>query len=96
MRLHLLAVSHFKSGKNRAEIARMLNMSRRIVNEWVTNYLSKGILALESKKSTERPSYLSKQDKEALSLYIKIQCQSDTGGRLTGESFECTLTLSLT
>ncbi len=31
MRLRLLAVSHFKSGKNRAEIARMLNMSRRIV-----------------------------------------------------------------
>ena len=41
MRLRLLAVSHFKSGKNRAEIARMLNMSRRIVNDWVANYLSK-------------------------------------------------------
>ena len=33
MRLRLLAVSHFKSGKNRAEIARMLNISRRILVE---------------------------------------------------------------
>ena len=30
MRLRLLAVPHFKSGKNRAEIARMLNISRII------------------------------------------------------------------
>ena len=86
MRLRLLAISHFKSGKNRAEIARMLNMSRRIVNEWVANYLSKGILGLESKKSTGRPSYLGEQEKKTLSLYIKAQSRSDVGGRLTGES----------
>jgi len=49
MRLGLLAVSHFKLGKNSAEIAWMFNISRRIVNEWLVNYLSKGISALESK-----------------------------------------------
>lgn len=88
MRLRLLAVSHFKSGKNRAEIARMLNISRRIVNDWVANYLSRGISALESKKQTGRPSYLSEQEKQTLSLYIKAQSQSDAGGRLTGESIQ--------
>lgn len=86
MRLRLLAVSHFKSGKNKAEIARMLNISRRIVNEWVGKYLSKGISALESKRPTGRPSYLTEQEKQTLSLYIKAQSQSDMGGRLTGES----------
>ena len=86
MRLRLLAVSHFKSGKNRAEIARMLNMSRRIVNDWVASYLSKGISALESKSPTGRPSYLTEQEKQTLSLYIKAQSQSDMGGRLNGES----------
>ncbi len=85
MRLRLLAVSHFKSGKNRAEVARTLNISRRIVNDWVANYLSEGLLGLESKKPTGRPSYLTEQDKEILSQYIKAQCQSDMGGRLTGE-----------
>jgi DNA-binding transcriptional regulator LsrR (DeoR family) len=42
MRLRLLALSHFKSDNNRAEIARMLNMSRRIINEWfvVVDYLT--------------------------------------------------------
>ena len=86
MRLRLLAVSHFKSGKNRTEIARMLNMSRRIVNDWVASYLSKGISALESKSPTGRPSYLTEQEKQTLSLYIKAQSQSDMGGRLNGES----------
>ena len=86
MRLRLLAVSHFRSGKNRSEIARMLNISRRIVNEWVANYLSKGISALESKSPTGRPSYLTEQEKQTLSLYIKTQSQSEMGGRLTGES----------
>ncbi|PAJ73331.1 hypothetical protein CJF42_16375 [Pseudoalteromonas sp. NBT06-2] len=51
MRLRLLAVSNFKSGKNRSEIARLLNISRRIVNTWIANYLSKGVSTLESKKA---------------------------------------------
>jgi len=88
MRLRLLAVSHFKSGKNRAEVARMLNISRRIVNNWVANYLSKGLHGLESKKPTGRPSYLTEQQKQTLSLYIKTQSQSEAGGRLTGESIQ--------
>ena len=38
MRLRLLAVAHFKAGKNRAAVARMLNVSRRMVNHrgWPT------------------------------------------------------------
>ena len=77
MRLRLLAVSHFKSGKNRSEVARTLNISRRIVNDWVANYISEGLLGLESKKPTGRPSYLTEQDKAMLSQYIKTRCQSD-------------------
>jgi len=88
MRLHLLAVSHFKSGKNRAEVGRMLNISRRIINDWVGNYLSEGLSRLESKKPTGRPSYLTEQQKQTLSLYIKAQSQSEVGGRLTGESIQ--------
>jgi len=35
----------FKSGKNRAETARMLNISRRIVNTWVATTSAKNISA---------------------------------------------------
>ena len=37
-RLRLLAVYYFLDGKNRTEIAYMLQLSRRIVNEWVKRY----------------------------------------------------------
>ncbi len=50
MRKRLLAVAHFKVGKNRAEVARSLNVSRRMVNEWVAKYLKGGTSVLESKK----------------------------------------------
>jgi DNA-binding transcriptional regulator LsrR (DeoR family) len=44
MRMRLLAVAHFKAGKNKADVARTLNVSRRMVmvNEWVANYFKGG------------------------------------------------------
>lgn len=45
--------SDFKLGKNRAEISRILNISRIIVNQWVANYLSKAMSSLESKSPTD-------------------------------------------
>jgi transposase len=50
MRKCLLAVAHFKAGKTGAEVARSLNVSRRMINKWVAKYLKGGISALESKK----------------------------------------------
>ncbi|MBU3018037.1 helix-turn-helix domain-containing protein, partial [Paraglaciecola agarilytica] len=69
MRMRLLAVAHFKAGKNKAEVARTLNVSRRMVNEWVAKYLKGGISALESKKPSGRPCHLTEQQKVALIDY---------------------------
>ncbi|MFQ3220923.1 MAG: transposase [Paraglaciecola sp.] len=88
MRMRLLAVAHFKAGENRAKVARMLNVSRRMVNDWVANYLKGGINALESKKSPGRPCRLTDQQKEALALYIEQQNLSTKGGRLNGEMLQ--------
>lgn len=71
MRIRLLAVAHFKAGKNRADVARTLNVSRRMVNEWVANYLKGWIVALESKKPSGRPSLLTESQKAALAQYIE-------------------------
>ena len=51
-KMRLLAISHFIDGKNRSEIAIILKISRRSVNHWVRNYLSQGIDALNTGKST--------------------------------------------
>jgi transposase len=56
MRMRLLAVGYFKARKNKAQIARTLNVSRRMVNEWVANYLKGGVSAHKSKKPSGRPS----------------------------------------
>jgi hypothetical protein len=53
MRMRLLAVAHFKAGKNRAKVARILNVSRAMVNDWVANYLKGGRLNGEMLQSFE-------------------------------------------
>jgi transposase len=63
MRMRLLPVAHFKAAKNKAIVARTLNVSRRMVNEWVASYFKGGVSALESKKPSGRPSLLSSQQK---------------------------------
>jgi transposase len=88
MRMRLLAIAHFKAGKNKAAVARTLNVSRRMVNEWVANYLKGGISALESKKPSGRPSLLSSQQKAELLDYIEKQSKSTSGGRLNGEMLQ--------
>jgi transposase len=89
MRMRLLDVAHFKAGKNRSKVARMLNVSRRMVNDWVANYLKGGLSALKSKKPSGRPSRLTDQQKEALAHYIEQQSLSSKGGRLNGEMLKC-------
>ena len=57
MRMRLLAVAHFKAGKNKADVARTLNVSRRRVNEWVSNYFKGGGAPFKVKNHREDPLY---------------------------------------
>lgn len=85
-KMRILAIAHFLDGKNRTEIAAILHMSRRIINDWVQRYLNQGLQGLESKKPKGRSSYLSQEQQAQLCRYVEEQSQRDTGGRLTGES----------
>jgi transposase len=87
-RIRLLALSHFLDGKNRAEISRMLKVSRRSVNDWVANYLKDGLSGLEAKKSPGRASYLDHAQKAKLSHYITQCSQSEKGGRLIAKDIQ--------
>jgi len=50
MPIVFLAVAHFKAGKNRARVARMLNVSRAMVNDWVaiTSKVGSALLKVKS------------------------------------------------
>jgi transposase len=75
MRMRVLAAAHFKIGKNKADVARTLIVSRRMVNEWVANYIKGSVSALESKKPSGSPSLLSSQQNAELIDYIEKQSQ---------------------
>ena len=83
-----MAVELFNSGKSRAEIARLLSVSRRLVNEWITKYLTGGVDALALKKSTGRPPKLSSDEKERLRLFVVSHSIKSEGGRLIGQDIQ--------
>jgi transposase len=68
MRMRLLTITHFKAGKNKAAVARTLNVSRRMVNEWVANYLKGGISALKVKSHRKNPLYYLRSKKPSYSI----------------------------
>ena len=84
MRIRFLAIAHFTEGKNRTQISQLLKVSRRMVNEWVSNYLAGGIKALEIKKQPGRPPTMTAQQSQELSAWVNLQACSDEGGRITG------------
>ena len=84
MKMRLLALSHFRDGRSRTQIAQFLKVSRGSVNKWVRIYLNEGLEGLKEKPRTGRPAYLSKEQKKQLALYINDKAQSNDGGRLIG------------
>jgi transposase len=63
LKLRYLAVQKFHEGHSRTSIAKILNVSRRLVNEWISKYLSGGFDALALKLATGQPSRLSNEQK---------------------------------
>ena len=85
LKVRYMAASLFNEGISRSKIAITLNVSRRLVNEWITMYLSGGIDALAIKKSPGRPLKLSRQEKELLKDVVIKNGANAEGGRLVGE-----------
>ena len=80
-----MTVELFNSGKSRTEISKLLSVSRRLVNEWISKYLSGGVDALDLKKSTGRPANLSSSEKERLKQFVISHNVKSEGGRLIGQ-----------
>lgn len=84
-RIRLLAVAKFLECNNRAEVARQLNVSRRSVNNWVTNYLRAGASALDDKPRPGKESRLSLMQKQGVIRYVNQAAFSQKGGRLIAD-----------
>ena len=69
---------------SRVKTAKELNVSRRLVNEWVSSYLRGGFDALAIKKQSGRPSRLNSIQKKQLKQYIADNSIKPNGGRLMG------------
>ena len=88
LKLRYMTVELFNDGKSRTEIAKILSVSRRLINEWITKYLSGGVNALALKKSPGRPPQLSLEEKEQLKLYVISHSVKPEGGRLIGSDIQ--------
>lgn len=84
-RIRLLAVAKYLECNNRAEVARQLNVSRRSVNNWVTNYLRAGVFALDDKPRPGKESRLTSSQKQGVIQYVNQAAISQKGGRLVAE-----------
>lgn len=88
LKLRYLAVQKFKEDDSRALIARNLNVSRRLVNEWISTYLSHGFDGLALKRGTGRPPLLNEIEKLALKEHVLSHAVKPQGGRLMGKDIQ--------
>lgn len=88
LKLRYMSVQKFNEGHSRALIARTLNVSRRLVNEWISTYLSHGFDGLALKLATGRPPLLNKTEKSALKKYVISHAVKPQGGRLMGKDIQ--------
>lgn len=85
MRVRLMALSQVKEGTNNAQTARNLNISRRIVNDWVKKFYEHGLDGLKEKVRSGRPCSLNQQQLAQLSQYIRNSSIKENGGRLKAQ-----------
>ncbi|MCP4325223.1 MAG: IS630 family transposase [Alteromonadales bacterium] len=88
LKLRYLAVQKFHNGHSRTAIAKTLNVSRRLVNEWITKYLSGGFDALALKLATGQPSRLNDKQKASIKEYVIEHAVNEQGGRLMGKDIQ--------
>ena len=88
LKLRYLAVQKFHEGHSRTSIAKILNVSRRLVNKWITKYLSGGFDVLALKLATGQPSRLTNDQKMQLKAYVLSHAVKEEGGRLMGKDIQ--------
>lgn len=84
----MLAVSHFKDGKNRSDIARFLKVSRTSVKKWIKSYLDDGLIGLREKAHIGSPKDLTVLQLLQLKYFVTTSSIKPDGGRLQGKDVQ--------
>ena len=84
MRIRLMALSPINNGVKHTQTAKYLQVSRRMVNEWVKRFNLEGLDGLMEKPRSGRPRALSTQQLEKLKAYVVAHAIKPNGGRLKG------------
>ncbi|HCE1808058.1 TPA: helix-turn-helix domain-containing protein [Vibrio parahaemolyticus] len=71
-------------GDSRTQIAKFLKVSRTSGNNWVQTFLEEGLEGWQEKPRTGRPPFLTSEQREQLSQYIKDKANGTQDGELTG------------
>jgi len=88
VRLRLLALHHFKSGKSATDIGEILQMQRQTATKWLTRFATYGLSSLKDKKRSGRPSLIPKDKLDELNQKILSLQKSRHGGRVIGRDIE--------
>ncbi|HBC3387521.1 TPA: helix-turn-helix domain-containing protein [Vibrio parahaemolyticus] len=87
---------------SRTQIVKFLKVSRTSINKRVQTFLEEGQEGLQERPSIGRPPFLTSEQREQLSQYIKDKANDTQGGRLIGSDIHAylasttALTLSIT
>ncbi|CAI2294885.1 TPA: transposase [Vibrio parahaemolyticus] len=71
-------------GYSRTQIVKFLKVSRTSINKWVQTFFEEGPEGLKEKPRTGRAPFLTSEQREQLSQYIKDKANDTQGRRLTG------------
>jgi transposase len=82
MRIRLLALSHIKDGADRAQTAKYLKVSRKVVNDWAKIFFNEGLEELTEKTRAGRRSKLTENQLFELKEYVQLHSIKESGGRL--------------
>jgi transposase len=79
-----MALSHTNNGVNRTQTVKYLQISRRMVNEWLKRSNEEGLNGLIEKPRSGRRRALSTGQLEKLKEYVVSHAIKPDGGRLKG------------
>lgn len=66
LKLRYMSIQKRHEGQSKASIAKTLNVSRSLADDWIAKYLSNGFDGLSLKVATERPPLLTDRQKTQL------------------------------
>ncbi|MFT5813797.1 MAG: transposase [Psychroserpens sp.] len=78
----IYALSHIKDGPDRAQTAKYLKVSRKVVNDWAKKIFNEGLEGLTEKIRSGRRSKLTENQLSELKEYVQLHSIKESGGRL--------------